>query len=556
MNQNKNWLRVGMVVLAVSSFALMGCEESTGSGNKAPEIVSITASATTVSKGNSVILIAVVTDADGDAIEYKWSADEGTFTSADNDTVTWTAHEVEEIVTLELEVNDGINISTSTIDIGVDVYVPAVQPYYMGAAACSGCHAATYAGWAETNHADARDRKLADLNGHYTPASCDECHTVGFDTTVDNGGFDENPIQAMANIQCESCHGPASAHVAGNGDVSEISVSYGEDVCMQCHVEDSAYHPQMDEWQTSGHFNGATMDTTSAGWHYGGSCSRCHTGNGYVEYVETGIVATIAIDEATKVNCSACHNPHEGTNDHMLREIDSATMAGGDVVTEGGFGITCMNCHTGRRSQEDIAEQIAEGGSRGIGPHHGNQGAFLNPDVFFDVSGGTFTWTSSNHLSMENSCVTCHMAEGHGNEPTVEACESCHGVLTDFDDIIAKEDFDGDGLAEGVQSEVTGLMTLLDDAIIATGIDTTGGLSVSQAAGKDSLDAVWDAVNAAGTYTVSQIRGAVFNYLAVDYDHSHGIHNFAFTVQLLQQSYKYLTGNDVPAGYMLASGEK
>ncbi len=155
MNHSKQWIKLGVAALAISSFALMGCEESTGSKNKAPEIVSITASSTSISQAAETILVAVVTDADGDTIEYSWSAPKGTFSSTDNDTVTWTSPEVVEIITIELEVNDGINISKSTIDIGVDVYVPVVQPYYMGAEACSGCHSTTYAAWQETNHADA-----------------------------------------------------------------------------------------------------------------------------------------------------------------------------------------------------------------------------------------------------------------------------------------------------------------------------------------------------------------------------------------------------------------
>ncbi|MEZ4762264.1 MAG: hypothetical protein R3C26_03340 [Calditrichia bacterium] len=40
--------------------------------------------------------------------------------------------------------------------------------------------------------------------------------------------------------------------------------------------------------------------------------------------------------------------------------------------------------------------------------------------------------------------------------------------------IFALEDFDGDGSIEGIQSEVNGLIHLIEDALIATGLDTTG----------------------------------------------------------------------------------
>lgn len=52
------------------------------------------------------------------------------------------------------------------------------------------------------------------------------------------------------------------------------------------------------------------------------------------------------------------------------------------------------------------------------------------------------------------------------------------------------------------------------------------------------------------------MRQAGFNLLAVEFDHSHGIHNAAFTVQLLQQSYKHVTGFDIPNGHMLMPGER
>ena len=103
MIHSKHWLRLGVAVLAISSFALMGCEESTGSENKAPVIVSITAASTTISQGAGTLLVAVVTDEDGDTIEYRWEAAKGTFSSTSNDSVTWTAPESTEVVTLTLK---------------------------------------------------------------------------------------------------------------------------------------------------------------------------------------------------------------------------------------------------------------------------------------------------------------------------------------------------------------------------------------------------------------------------------------------------------------------
>ena len=552
--------------MAVSALGLTGCDKSTEPDNHPPVIASISASADSINQGGTITLIAVVTDQDGDSLGYVWSAPKGTFNATDDDTVTWTAPEVQEIVTITLKVNDGVNITTGTRDIGVEVYVPSVQPYYVGAEACSNCHAATYNDWLETNHADARDRKIADPAGHYA-SYCDGCHTVGYDTSIDNGGYDENPVSKLANIQCENCHGPASAHVASLGDVTEISASVSEDVCADCHM--STRNNQWSDWEAHQHSTGHTLQP---GAHYRSCGARCHSGNGYIEEVSG---AAVADTTQIVINCITCHDPHDATSKHQIRLYPSGvTTPGGDVVTDGGLGNLCLGCHTGRRSQSDVIDRVtngyfSRGAAQAIGPHHGNQGAFLNPDVFYDVSDTleVFEWSDTSHLTMENSCVTCHM-EGHGGvneygspnvsghayEADVEACEPCHGVLTTFDDITAKGDYDGNGLIEGVQTEVEDLMDTLMTAIVATGLDTSV-VGLGKAAGNLDTSAVWIPVIANG-YTQIQVRAAVWNLLSVEYDHSHGMHNAAFTVQLLQQSYKFLMGVDVPNARMLTSRER
>lgn len=559
-SKNRFWL-IGILAMAISSFGLMGCEDDdkvVEPDNYAPVIASITASPDTmINRGGTVTLIAVVTDEDGDAINYEWSALSGTFSATDDDTVMWTAGDEAEIVTINLKVDDGQAITNGSRDLGVEMYVPAVQPYYVGMERC-GCHSAVVTAFEATNHATAFDRKKEESG---FASYCYPCHTVGNDTSIDNGGYDENPVSELEGIQCENCHGPASAHVASQS-ADDITVSNVNDQCAGCHV--SSRNNTWADWEAHNHNVG---DSIYEGSHYAGCGFRCHTGQGYVEEV-----SGFASSDTTfsSISCVTCHDPHGTGGEHLVRLYPTGvTTPWGDVVTDGGLGNLCLGCHTGRRDVDSVAGQVSGGSSRGIGPHHGNQGAFLYPEVFFDVWDGAFTWSSTNHLLMEDSCVSCHMV-GHGGvneygnpiisehsyEPSVAACEPCHGVLTTFDDIMAKNDFDGDGTIEGVQSEVTGLITVLTNAIIATGLDSLDTLTLSVATGRDSTDGVWDVVNANGVYTPSQVRGPAFNLFAVEYDHSHGIHNPAFTIQLLQQSYKYLTGNDVTGAYMLMPGER
>lgn len=81
---------------------------------------------------------------------------------------------------------------------------------YVGSSYCVACHQDQATHWATTKHAQAF-ATLEHTNHDFSP-SCFPCHTVGFGYL---GGFllpNVNP--AMANVQCESCHGAGAEHVA------------------------------------------------------------------------------------------------------------------------------------------------------------------------------------------------------------------------------------------------------------------------------------------------------------------------------------------------------
>jgi len=553
----------GVVVLALVVVGLTGCSDD-GGGNKAPVVEITTTSGTfETTQGATITLVAVATDKEGDALAFQWSATAGTFSVTDDDTVSWTAPQAEGTVTVTVKVDDDVKVTTATADIGVDVYMPAVQPYYVGMANCTeGCHSSmgvSKADYELTNHATAYERKKAELSSY-----CMRCHTVGYDTTVDNGGWDENPVDGLLSIQCENCHGPASAHLTSM-DAADLTPGATHDVdtlCAGCH--ESTRQTSWSDWEASGHGSMSTRGRSS--------CSNCHTGNGFIAYADglgTGITFDDADPETVGINCVACHDPHAEDHEYQLRLV-TATTPGGTVLTEGGMGLLCMNCHNGRRTPTDVTEHITLGDEH-FGPHHGVQGAILvqDADMYVEIAGGDFTFAQTGHLNIEDSCVTCHM-QGHGAinangypavmphafEADVEACEPCHGVIATFDDILARYDYDGDASIEGVQSEVAGLLTHIEDALYATGLDTTGYGDIYEVAGfSTDSTSVWASADTL-TYPVQSIRGAAFNALVIIDDLSHGIHNAAFTIKLLQQSYLALTGNPIPGGYMMQPGER
>ena len=81
---------------------------------------------------------------------------------------------------------------------------PAPQGYAW-ADACKSCHADIYAAWAKTKHA----RTINRLSAGDQQKECIGCHTTGPGGKTEVDGKFVN-----ANVQCESCHGAAAAHVA------------------------------------------------------------------------------------------------------------------------------------------------------------------------------------------------------------------------------------------------------------------------------------------------------------------------------------------------------
>ena len=71
-------------------------------------------------------------------------------------------------------------------------------------------------------------------------------------------------------------------------------------------------------------------------------------------------------------------------------------------------------------------------------------------------------------------------------------------------------------------------MTLLETAFLANGLDTTG---------TDFMGALGDTLRSSLV-----VRESGYNYAFVSDDKSMGVHNPDYAIQLLQQSYKHLTG--------------
>jgi len=101
---------------------------------------------------------------------------------------------------------------------------------YVGAETCRRCHAGRYAHWRRTPHARAYETLRA--KGKELDTDCLACHTVAFECS--KGKPDRRSIERFPGVQCESCHGPGSAHAASEG---RTPVEQGL-VCAKCHTRD------------------------------------------------------------------------------------------------------------------------------------------------------------------------------------------------------------------------------------------------------------------------------------------------------------------------------
>lgn len=480
-----------------------------------------------------------------------------------------------------------------------DVYAGS----YVGVAVCANCHSGSVmpnkiTEWKETGHADKFERTFAS----YSASSdyCLRCHTAGYDESAKAGGFADaakkagwdpaksslaawlksgnwtaaqvmaSPMGQFANIQCESCHGPGSTHTK--------ALSYEPGVCSQCHAQEL-------QWRNSGHANSGANNLRMAS----GECVKCHTGQGFVKVqirgeeavtpsqARDGLKATIPEPGSmSPIACATCHDPHamtepfEKSTGHMaslqLRLSGNITMRNG-VTVDAKENAVCVACHNDERDLTYKADYLAGKYTRGA--HRDTQA-----DVFYHTTASVFDFGKGDYISsghdvfVGEGCVRCHMAPnptapagaaadnkevinsrgvnklvtigGHSwsmsgaykgtTIQNTEVCNNaeCHGKVpvTSFDRT-AFADYDGSGKVEGIQSEVKGLLKLLAAQLP-----------------KDAAGNVISSVNLTNTTTLQ--RQALWNYNLIANDGSYGVHDGAFTVQVLQRTYRELTGKDVP----------
>ncbi len=115
-------------------------------------------------------------------------------------------------------------------------FVPGVHAAaeYVGSESCIRCHANAAKVWQNTSHAGAFQALLK--SSADADPNCVGCHTVGFGAP--SGYRREFGGAKLADVGCESCHGPGSAHVAQHEPGADVTTHFrplGAGDCEKCH---------------------------------------------------------------------------------------------------------------------------------------------------------------------------------------------------------------------------------------------------------------------------------------------------------------------------------
>ncbi len=469
-----------------------------------------------------------------------------------------------------------IMLTNKTIAVTNMVYGSSYQGMYGEADfGCELCHADKIPAFTQTAHADAFKRKINGSDGAAFKASCVSCHVLGYDTNpaATNGGFDDvalsvgwtfptnmaSPsvtnnwdampatLQVKANIQCENCHGPGRRHMLSGGVTNMIGISLSAGNCGQCH-DKPTNHVKNYEWGQTMHALGPDAFSSRA------SCGgACHTTKGFIDANDPGVdfnghIVPTRGTYNEGIACAACHDPHsKGMGDSQVRNFTNFTFTSGAIVAKGGEGVLCMRCHHDRYNANDRVNVYES--SRGFGgPHYGVQG-----DMLFGTNAIQYgmNMPSSRHWDVvEDTCVTCHMQDTPTNGPAMnkvgghtwmigwsssptssveltKACLGCHGEIESFN--FGGEDYDQDGVVEGVQKEVSDMLFQLASMLppySGTNISTTG----------------WPTTGLTSSGPDYSKRAARYNWLAVVNDGSLGVHNPKYITAILRASIDDLKG--------------
>jgi hypothetical protein len=378
------------------------------------------------------------------------------------------------------------------------------------------------------------------------------------------------------------------------------------DSCMECHSgytgADTDVLARTAQYEESGHFQGprtlveSTLDTghlyvfhgSNAMYCNGASgptnCTKCHTHQGFVDYVETGSPLPF-YGAASPPGCFTCHKPHVSGNFNLRKET-SETLVTGTTTFNWGKGNLCVTCHKALIDATTFLPDETGGiypkdWTNRDGMHHGPQADFMMGTNHRPFPSKTYAGTSV-HLNgnLPNSCVSCHLYEpgarlggtlelgGHGmyltgdvhgtNSNVIGACRNCHtysgSSLVSAATTSMTGGFEGSTssvppIVANVNASLDDIRALRDLLIVYFGTDAnwpaagrritavSGGDVSSPTPGEWERDWVFTSSISSSNFSLSEDESfAYWNFMLFTEDKSQGIHNPPFAYQILYDS--------------------
>lgn len=288
-----------------------------------------------------------------------------------------------------------------------------------------------------------------------------------------------------------------------------------DDTCMQCHSTDMKQEVEF-QFNQSAHRAGAIAVDYAGGR---ASCAQCHSHEGFVEYAATGGVAeNITLPSAWQ--CKTCHNIHKTfeEEDYALRLAEPVALIADEAITvDIENSNLCGNCHQSRRHEPNTTNPGATFNitSTHYGPHHGSQVNLLQGVTFAEIAGPEAYPAAGSHAHAALGCTGCHMSEygegmgGHTFNPSTGSCLGCHAGADDFN-------------VGGFQDEIAGLLEELRDLLIAAEV-------LEWVEDDEAYEPI------VGEHPMAAAQ-AFFNWIGIEEDRSHGIHNPVYIEALLKNS--------------------
>ena len=284
------------------------------------------------------------------------------------------------------------------------------------------------------------------------------------------------------------------------------------------------------------------------------SCAACHNNEGFVDYIETGAVATGGYNISNPITCTGCHDDHRSFdfendgNDMAVRTLDGVDLrifAENDALPDytidyGNASNLCANCHQPRRGTPTVGDYPGKylQTSGHWGPHHGPQTALLE-----GLLGAYTTFTlveaipavqQAAHRAETGACIDCHMggtsdgSYGHSWNPAGTNCATCHS--TPFEDLEVADLAEDMATLGALLENAVGQAIDDDDVPI---FEADGVTPVPQIGIVHFEDGEWHPLT--GLFDLKDAEAA-WNFLFILEDKSGGIHNPDYAKSIIKNS--------------------